>query len=86
MAGVVTKPYEVALPNNPAKLPEVALDERPRAAWEASNPLRTNLCKTCFYRPQNELLELIRRGTSDPEEALRSYRIGVPKTLHGDFV
>ena len=58
----------------------------PRAAWEASNPLRTDLCKTCFYRPQNELLELIQRGEMDAEEALRSYQIGVPRTLHADFI
>ena len=58
----------------------------PREAWEESNPLRTDLCKTCFYRPQNELLELLKRGDMRPEEALRGYRIAVPATLHADFV
>jgi hypothetical protein len=48
--------------------------------------LRTDLCKTCFYRPQNELLELLKRGDMRPEEALRGYRIAVPATLHADFV
>jgi radical SAM protein with 4Fe4S-binding SPASM domain len=57
-----------------------------REAWEASNPLRTDLCKTCFYRPQNELLELLKRGDMMPEEALRGYRMAVPTTLHAEFV
>lgn len=58
----------------------------PRADWEASNPMRTDLCKTCFYRPQNELLELLKRGDIDLEHALASYRVSTPDTLHADFV
>jgi radical SAM protein with 4Fe4S-binding SPASM domain len=58
----------------------------PRETWEASNPSRTDLCKTCFYRPQNELLELLKRGDMGAEEALRGYHIAVPATLHADFI
>lgn len=57
-----------------------------RAEWEASNPRRTDLCKSCFYRPQNELLEWLRRGQISIDNALASYRIEVPQTLHADFV
>jgi radical SAM protein with 4Fe4S-binding SPASM domain len=57
-----------------------------REEWEKSNPLRTDLCKTCFYRPQNELLEKLASGAMDSESALSTYAIEVPRTLHADFV
>ncbi|KLL10108.1 radical SAM protein [Protofrankia coriariae] len=57
-----------------------------RASWEESNPQRTDLCKSCFYRPQNELLEWLRRGKIHLDDALDSYRVEVPATLHADFV
>lgn len=57
-----------------------------RAAWEAENPQRTDLCKSCFYRPQNELLEWLKRGRIHLDEALDRYQVEVPETLHGDFV
>lgn len=62
------------------------LEGGPREEWESANPLRTDLCKTCFYRPQNELLELIRAGRVDLEGALAEYAVEVPATLHADFV
>ncbi|MCK1384089.1 radical SAM protein [Bradyrhizobium sp. 21] len=65
---------------------ETVLSGGPREVWEASNPMRTDLCKTCFYRPQNELLELLKRGDIQLEEALRGYQLAVPDTLHADFV
>jgi radical SAM protein with 4Fe4S-binding SPASM domain len=57
-----------------------------RAEWEASNPRRTDLCKSCFYRPQNELLEWLRRGNVQLDQALDAYLTEVPRTLHADFV
>lgn len=57
-----------------------------RAEWEESNPRRTDLCKSCFYRPQNELLEWLRRGTVRFDDALTTYAVEVPRTLHADFV
>lgn len=65
---------------------EEVLNGGPREDWEHSNPLRTDLCKTCFYRPQNELLQQLKDGTLDPEKALIEYALEVPKTLHADFV
>jgi radical SAM protein with 4Fe4S-binding SPASM domain len=62
------------------------LEGGPRAEWEASNPRRTDLCKSCFYRPQNELLELLRRGQIQLDKALADYQVEVPRTLHADFV
>jgi radical SAM protein with 4Fe4S-binding SPASM domain len=62
------------------------LEGGPRAEWEASNPRRTDLCKSCFYRPQNELLEWLRRGQIKIDDALNNYRIEVPHALHTDFV
>lgn len=57
-----------------------------RRAWESSNPLRTDLCKTCFYRPQNELLEWLKDGRIQLDKALSDYRVEVPETLHGEFI
>ncbi len=62
------------------------LEGGPRAEWEASNPRRTDLCKSCFYRPQNELLEWLRTGRIKIDDALNNYRIEVPAALHTDFV
>ncbi len=62
------------------------LDGIERTAWEAANPLRTDLCKTCFYRPQNELLEWLKDGLVDLEDALAQYSLEIPKTLHADFI
>ncbi len=62
------------------------LDGGPRAEWEDANPRRTDLCKSCFYRPQNELLELLKRGQVRLDDALSSYQVEVPATLHADFV
>ncbi|KUF14420.1 radical SAM protein [Streptomyces silvensis] len=62
------------------------LDGGPRAEWESTNPNRTDLCKSCFYRPQNELLELLKRGQIKLDEALDAYALEVPDTLHADFV
>ncbi|HEY7146883.1 MAG TPA: radical SAM protein [Streptosporangiaceae bacterium] len=57
-----------------------------RAEWEHSNPRRTELCKSCFYRPQNELLEWLRRGNLRIDDVMDAYRVEVPRTLHADFV
>jgi radical SAM protein with 4Fe4S-binding SPASM domain len=65
---------------------ENVLEGGPRAEWEASNPYRTDLCKSCFYRPQNELLELLKRGQIQLDEALAAYQVEVPHALHADFV
>jgi radical SAM protein with 4Fe4S-binding SPASM domain len=62
------------------------LEGGPRAAWEESNPRRTQLCKSCFYRPQNELLEWLRRGYIHLDEALKAYASDFPLTLHADFI
>ncbi|MFG1943303.1 radical SAM protein [Nonomuraea sp. NPDC048826] len=62
------------------------LEGGPRAEWESSNPRRTDLCKSCFYRPQNELLEWLRRGRIKLDDALAHYRVEVPQALHADFV
>ena len=61
------------------------LDGGPRAEWEEANPRRTDLCKSCFYRPQNELLEWLKRGRIHLDDALASYHVEVPHTLHADF-
>lgn len=65
---------------------QTVLEGGPREEWEESNPMRTDLCKSCFYRPQNELLELIKRGDVNLEDALSQYQIEVPQTLHAAFV
>ncbi|MDA8368710.1 MAG: radical SAM protein [Nocardiopsaceae bacterium] len=62
------------------------LESGPRDEWENSNPLRTDLCKSCFYRPQNELLEWLKNGRVKLDQALNDYRLEIPKTLHADFI
>ncbi|MFF3645452.1 radical SAM protein [Streptomyces sp. NPDC002564] len=62
------------------------LEGGPRAEWEAANPRRTDLCKSCFYRPQNELLERLHRGQVHLDQALDQYAVEVPSTLHADFI
>lgn len=57
-----------------------------RHEWEQSNPLRTDLCKTCFYRSQNELLEWLKDGRISLDKALNDYALEIPETLHVDFV
>lgn len=58
----------------------------PRAEWEAKNPSREDLCKSCFYRPQNELLQKLKDGRLEASSLLQNYMIEVPNTLHKDFV
>lgn len=65
---------------------QTVLEGGPREEWEESNPMRTDLCKSCFYRPQNELLELIKRGNVNLDDALGQYLVEVPETLHAAFV
>lgn len=57
-----------------------------REAWEAQNPNREDLCKTCYYRPQNELLEWVLNGSIDLEQILADYERDFPKTLHDLFL
>jgi radical SAM protein with 4Fe4S-binding SPASM domain len=62
------------------------LEGGPRQEWEESNPRRTDLCKSCFYRPQNELLEWLKRGHIKLDQALADYKVEVPAPLHAEFV
>ncbi|MEV4437948.1 SPASM domain-containing protein [Streptomyces sp. NPDC049577] len=56
------------------------LDGEPRAAWQAADPLRTDVCGSCAYRPQNELLERVRDGRVPPAATDRA------AVLHAEFV
>ncbi|MFI0736938.1 radical SAM protein [Streptomyces sp. NPDC021100] len=62
------------------------LDGAARAAWQATDPRTTALCGSCYYRPQNELLELLFSGRVALEDALGAYAAEVPSTLHADFL
>lgn len=66
---------------------ESVLHEGPRQEWEASNPLRTDLCKSCFYRPQNELLQGLLDKQLDPQAALHEAETNPDLApLHRNFV
>lgn len=54
--------------------------------WFENNSDRRELCKTCFYRPQNELLECIVNGKLNLDEVLSEYEENHRDTLHADFV
>ncbi|MGI5339959.1 radical SAM protein [Streptomyces sp. CA-181903] len=62
------------------------LDGAARAAWQATDPRTTALCGTCYYRPQNELLELLSSGRIALDDALGAYAAEVPSALHADFL
>jgi radical SAM protein with 4Fe4S-binding SPASM domain len=57
-----------------------------RKEWMGKNPTRMALCKTCFYRPQNELLQIVKNRAADLEEIRKEYRGSHAATLHKDFV
>jgi radical SAM protein with 4Fe4S-binding SPASM domain len=57
-----------------------------KEAWEEENSDRTEYCKTCFYRPQNELLEWIVNGSLDLEQVIEEYNRDNEETLHRYFV
>lgn len=54
--------------------------------WLSENCARTQNCKTCFYRPQNELLEWLSDGRLDVDDVLNQYNRDYPETLHKFFV
>lgn len=55
-------------------------------AWEKANPNREDLCKTCFYRPQNELLEWALNGKIDIEQIIADYNEDFPEAIHALFI
>jgi len=57
-----------------------------REAWEEANPNRVDLCKTCFYRPQNELLEWALTGKIDIDKVFADYERDYPETIHALFI
>lgn len=65
---------------------EGILKGEPRREWEKLNPLRTDLCKSCFYRPQNELLEALLSGKINVEDVFEKYFQETPETLHAEFI
>ncbi|MBZ4321651.1 SPASM domain-containing protein [Streptomyces huiliensis] len=62
------------------------LDGAARAAWDATEPPATAACGSCFYRPQNELLDLLLGGRVALDDALAAYADEVPSTPHADFL
>lgn len=54
--------------------------------WRQEHPDRKEFCKTCFYRPQNELLEGLKNGTIDFDAAAFDFSNSHPTVLHKDFV
>ena len=54
--------------------------------WHNVNHNREDLCKTCFYRPQNELLDLIFSKKIDLDKVITEYSRDFPVTLHELFI
>ena len=54
--------------------------------WHNQNKNREDLCKTCYYRPQNELLDLIIRKEVDLDVVISEYNRDHPVTLHDMFI
>ena len=57
-----------------------------KEVWMSEHLDRTQMCKTCFYRPQNELIEYLVTKKLDLEDVLKEYRENHLKTLHKNFV
>lgn len=54
--------------------------------WRAEHPDRREFCKTCFYRPQNELLDGLKNGSIDFKKTIFEYNNEHPTVLHAKFV
>lgn len=57
-----------------------------KGAWLNENFDRRKLCKTCFYRPQNELLEWLHRGELSVDEEADKFEADNPGMIHTDFL
>lgn len=62
------------------------IQSKDKENWYRKNRDRTILCKTCFYRPQNELIEWLVTGELELDEVLKKYQEDVPMTIHKEFV
>lgn len=54
--------------------------------WFQENPDRRVLCKTCFYRPPNELIEWLLNGKIDLDSVVAEYITDNPQTIHAEFI
>ena len=54
--------------------------------WSVLNGDRRAKCKTCYYRPQNELLEWLKCGKLDLDQVLAEYKSNYKETLHKNLV
>lgn len=57
-----------------------------KSSWQVLNGDRRAKCKTCYYRPQNELLEWLKTGKLDLEQTLEEYKTNNKETIHKNFV
>ena len=62
------------------------IQSKDKENWYRKNRDRTILCKTCFYRPQNDLIEWLVTGELELDEVLKKYQEDVPMTIHKEFV
>lgn len=54
--------------------------------WWKEHYDRTEFCKTCFYRPQNELLEGLKNGNIDFDDTIFDFANNHSTVLHKEFV
>jgi radical SAM protein with 4Fe4S-binding SPASM domain len=54
--------------------------------WREEHPDRREFCKTCFYRPQNELLDGLMNGTIEFDATVMDFANNHPSVLHKEFV
>lgn len=62
------------------------VDKGEKQFWQVLNGDRRTKCKTCYYRPQQELLSWLKNGKLDLEETLAEYKKNNKETLHKNFV
>ena len=61
------------------------LNSENRKCWKEVHKDRKEMCKTCFYRPQNEMLSYLKKGTFNYDEIYDSLKYR-EKIIHKNFV
>lgn len=57
-----------------------------RKEWILAHRDRKKMCKTCFYRPQNEMLSYLKKGLVDYEDIYEDVKKAYGDIMHKNFV
>ena len=57
-----------------------------RDNWKKNHEDRKKMCKTCFYRPQNEMLNYLKNGKVKYDEVIKLTQEEYGDIIHRNFV